>query len=142
MFYYCEAIQSPTMNSSQLTEWVEDLRQAWEHGDAGRAAALFAEDAVYHSHPFKVPLHGRGAIERHWSEATANQKSLTVRMGAPVLDGDRAAVEWWTNLTEGGGDSTDCGVLVLTFDGDVCKSLREYWNLADGHVAPQAGWGQ
>jgi hypothetical protein len=62
-------------------------------------------------------------------------------MGMPLTDDNRAAVEWWSQSSFDGADSTDCGVLVLTFDGGRCKDLREYWNLADRKIEPQSGWG-
>lgn len=130
------------MDRAKLKDWVEQLRLAWENGDPVRAASLFANEAVYQNHPFRPPLRGRPEIELYWRTATGNQTDVAVTMGEPLLDGNRAVVEWWTTTNEAGVESTDCGALMLTFDGESCQSLREYWNLAEGRIAAPEGWGQ
>lgn len=130
------------VNRSHLKTWVEELREAWEQADSHRAGALFTVDAAYHSHPLQPPLVGREAIEGYWQKATATQANVRVRMGEPLLDGDRAVVEWWAVMTEAGVDTTDAGALVLEFSGEYCRRLREYWNVAEGFVEPPEGWGQ
>ena len=126
------------MDRTKLKDWVEQLRMAWESAEPVRAASLFTEEAVYQNDPFQPPLRGRSEIERYWTTATDNQNDLVVTMGEPLLDGNRAVVEWWTTTNK----ATDCGALVLTFDGEICMSLREYWNLAEGRLAAPEGWGQ
>jgi ketosteroid isomerase-like protein len=130
------------MNRTQLETWVEELRRAWEQADSRRAGALFTVDAEYHSHPFQPPLVGRDAIEGYWKHATATQANIRVRMGKPLLDGDRAVVEWWAFMTETGAETTDAGALVLEFAGEHCRRLREYWNMTEGFVEPPEGWAQ
>lgn len=130
------------MNRSQLDIWIEELRQAWERADPPRAAALFTDDAVYHSHPLRAPLVGPTAIEDYWKQATSTQTDVEVRMGRPLLDGSRAVVEWWTLMTEDQRRTTDTGALVLEFEGDRCRNLREYWNTEDEWIEPPPGWGQ
>jgi len=129
------------MDRQRLEGWVEELRQAWESGDPRQAGALFSENAVYHSHPFRLPLRGRQAIEDYWADATADQANVRVAMGRPMLDGNRAAVEWWTVMVERGIQTTDAGVLILDFEDGRCRRLREYWNLLEGVLDPGPGWG-
>ena len=130
------------MDRSRMDSWVEELRLAWEQGDPARAGALFTVDANYHSHPFHPPLVGRTAIEAYWEKATSTQSDVRVQMGTPVLEGDRAVVEWWTVMTDSGVQTTDAGALVLEFDGDYCSNLREYWNMTEGHRDSPEGWGR
>ncbi len=125
------------MDRTKLKDWVEQLRLAWEGAEPARAASLFTEEAVYQNDPFQPPLRGRPEIERYWATATENQSDLVVTMGEPLLDGNRAVVEWWTTTN----DATDCGALVLSFEGEKCQGLREYWNLAEGRLAAPEGWG-
>jgi uncharacterized protein (TIGR02246 family) len=129
------------MDRSQMDSWVEELRLAWEQADPTRAAALFTVDARYHSHPFHPPLIGRAAIENYWTKATSTQTEVRVLMGKPVLDDDRAVVEWWTVMVDGGSETTDTGALVLEFEDKLCANLREYWNMAEGKLEPPEGWG-
>ena len=46
--------------------WLERYRIAWEEGDADAAAALFTEDAVYRSSPFREPQVGQDGIRAYW----------------------------------------------------------------------------
>ncbi len=130
------------MDRRVMDSWVEELRLAWEQADAARAGALFTPDARYHSHPFQPPHVGRAAIEAYWSMATSRQSDVQVRMGRPLVDGDRAVVEWWTVMIDGDAETTDTGALVLEFADERCTNLREYWNLTEGRLEPPEGWGR
>ena len=129
------------MDVSSAVGWVERLRLAWVGANSEAAAALFAPGATYRSHPFRIPLQGREEIARYWSNSTATQNDLNVRFGEPLVDGDRVSVEWWATAFEDGKAQTDCGALILRFEGELCAELREYWNLTDGRVEAPAGWG-
>src|SRR5258708_38136179 len=52
------------MNPDLLTQWFEEYGAAWMGQDAKRAAALFAEDAIYQETPFSDALRGVDAIPR------------------------------------------------------------------------------
>jgi ketosteroid isomerase-like protein len=124
--------------------WIESLRAAWEGADPGAAAALFADDVVYRSAPFREPSVGRDAVRAYWEAATAAQEAARVRFGEPIADRDRVAVEWWTTMRESGEEVTDAGVLFLAFAPDGrCTELREYWDVREGPgVEPFEGWGR
>ena len=122
--------------------WLSRLGQAWLNRDAAVAADLFTEDATYHAHPFQLPLQGREAIAGYWASATQNQTSIDVTFGEPLVAGDRMAVEWWSVTEANGRKSTDVGGLFLTFAGERCSDLREYWNLTEGAVGIPEGWGR
>ena len=64
-------------------------------------------------------------------------------MGRPFVDGDRAAVEWWTTMDDSDdGEVTLPGCLLLRFAPDGrCTALREYWHLEPGRHEPHDGWG-
>jgi hypothetical protein len=81
--------------------WLHQYGLAWEEGDADAAAALFTEDAVYRSSPFREPHIGRAAIREYWARATADQTGTKVRFGTPIVEGDRVAVEWWATFDDG-----------------------------------------
>lgn len=122
--------------------WADRYARAWRAGDASAAAALYSQDAVYRSHPFRDAHRGREAVLAYSAEAYAAERDRVVRFGAPVAAGSSAAVEYWTTFTGDEAPQTLAGCALLTFDdaGAVTAS-REYWHLQDGTHEPPAGWG-
>ena len=126
-----------------VEEWVEAYRRAWEERDADAAAALFTEDSEYRAHTFQEPHRGQEGVHAYWTEVTATQADVSVRMGKPFVDGERVTVEFWTAMTNDGADVTLAGCLLLRFAPDGrCARLREYWFFEPGRHAPHAGWGE
>ena len=126
-----------------VARWLEGYRLAWVRRDPDAAAALFTPDAVYQEQAFAPAYIGRDAIRSYWATVTATQSDVELRYGTPVVAGRKAAVEWWTNLRDGGADVTLAGEFMLTFArGGLCSSLREYWFFAEGRLAPPPGWGE
>ena len=125
-----------------LRDWLEAYRRAWEAADVEAAVALFTDDAVYRSHPFREPHVGREGIRRYWAGAMSGQANVSVAFGEPVAAGRHAAVEWWTRMHQQGEDVTLPGCLVLRFAADGrCEELREYWHIEPGLHEPPPGWG-
>lgn len=124
-------------------EWIAAYGAAWEQADADAAAALFTDDAVYRSSPFRPPSVGHDGIHGYWQGATSTQSGVRVRFGEPISAGAKTAVEWWTTMRSGGSDVTIPGCLVLRFAADGrCEELREYWHLEERLVEPPPGWGE
>src|SRR5206468_1516325 len=74
--------------------------------------------------------------------------SLPLRRTEVAIDrtmaiGNRAVVEWWTQMDVDGTPVALPGALLLDLDDDgLCRALREYWNLQLGtRVPPPDGWG-
>lgn len=90
--------------SMDIRSWVERYGRAWREKDDEAVAVLFAEGALYVSHPLRPPHRGREGIRAYWRRATADQEGLDLRFGEPVVsaDGRRAAVEWWATMRDGG----------------------------------------
>lgn len=125
-----------------VDDWLERYRVAWEQADADAAAALFTEDAVYRSSPFREPHLGHGGIRGYWTRATSSKSDVTVRFGRPITAEDRAAVEWWTTMLDEGVEVTLPGILFLRFAADGrCEELREAWMVAEERLDPYPGWG-
>ena len=120
--------------------WAEGYRVAWEAGDPGAAAALYAPDCVFHSAPFREPERPLDYTRRVFPEATAED----VRFGEPVEEGDRAAVEWWAVLvTPDGEEQALAGCSILRFDeAGLVVEARDYWQLKPGRREPPPGWGR
>lgn len=122
--------------------WAATWTEAWGRGDAAGVdaiAALYAPQHTYRSHPHREPEDGgaRGYTSRTFAEETG----VRCRFGEPVVDGQRAVVEWWATLDEAGERVTLSGATVLRFatDGLVTDHV-DYWVASGGHVAPFATW--
>jgi ketosteroid isomerase-like protein len=125
----------------KLSDWIERYGRAWEQADEKSIVTLFTEDALYRSSPFREPHVGHDQIRTYWRRATGRQHGARVRMGRPLVDGDRVTVEWWTTMIEHGQEVTFPGCLLLRLGPDGrCRELREYWHLAPGRHEPFAGW--
>lgn len=123
--------------------WVDAYGRAWRDKDADAVVGLFTEDASYRSSPFRDPSVGSTGIHAYWTRATSTQEDADVRMGRPVVAGDRVVVEWWATMRDEGEEITLPGCLVLRFAADGrCAALREYWHVEPGLHEPHPGWGE
>lgn len=126
-----------------LREWVEAYARAWREQDADAVVSLFTDDAEYRSSPFREPSVGSEAIRTYWTRATSTQEDADVRMGTPIVAGNRVVVEWWATMRDEGEEITLPGCLLLRFAPDGrCEALREYWHVEPGRHEPHAGWGE
>ena len=93
-------------------QWVDAYAQAWRDRDADAAAALFTEDSLYRAHPLQDPHRGQEGVHGYWSDVTATQDRVDVRMGRPVesSDGRRAGVEFWVRMLNSGAEVTLIGI--------------------------------
>ncbi|MEU5875987.1 nuclear transport factor 2 family protein [Spirillospora sp. NPDC047279] len=112
---------------------------AWERSDADTIAALYAGDCLHRSMPFR-PLHvGRAALLDYLRASFAEEPASDVRFGTPLVDGDRAVVEFRVLATEAGGGRpvslAGCAFVRFRPDGLVAE-VRDYWHAADGHREP------
>jgi hypothetical protein len=70
------------------------------------------------------------------------QSEVKVRMGQPVIEGDRVIVEFWTRMRAGGELLTHPGCLLMRFDDEgLCTDLREYWQSLPELRDLWPGWG-
>ena len=106
-------------------QWVDVWSRAWPVGDTDAVAALYAEDAMFYSHPFR-DLQGP---REYAAWAFADQSKAVCRFGSPVVSDDRAAVDWWAVITaHDGSEETVAGTSLLRFgaDGFVVEQ-RDVW---------------
>jgi SnoaL-like domain len=125
---------------SAAKRWADAYRAAWLAGDGETAAALYAEDCVFRSHPFRDLEDARAYMRRVVPEAEAPE----VWFGEPVEDGDTAAVEYWALLVAPDGtQSTLAGVHRFRFGADgLIVEARDCWEVEPGHRRPPPEWGR
>lgn len=114
-------------------------QDAWLRRDVDAIAALYAEDCVQRSMPFR-PVHvGRQAVLDYVRWSFEAEEATEVRFGRPMVDGDLATVEYWVTAVEheGAKPATLAGVGLLRFDAEgLVVEARDYWHVADGHQRP------
>lgn len=120
--------------------WADGYRLAWVDGDPAAAAALYRDDCIFRSAPFREPEPPLDYTRRVFPEAKATE----VWFGEPVEEGDRATVEWWAVLVAPEGEEqTLAGCSMLRFDDEgLVSEARDYWHLSPGRREPSPGWGR
>ncbi len=78
-----------------VSRWIGKYSESWLKRDAETVGSLFAEDAVYRSHPFRPEVKGRGGVLEYTVGAFDLDEVYEVRFGKPVVERVRAAVEYW-----------------------------------------------
>ena len=117
--------------------WAETWANAWPRRDADAIVALYAGEHVYRALPFRAPT----TAERYLAENFAVESEVECRFGEPVVEGDRAAVEWWGTWVEAGTRLTLAGATVLRFDEEgLVVDHRDYWNEVERREDPYDGW--
>jgi len=123
--------------------WARVWREAWEAQDTEAIVALYAPEARFSTEAFRVPYRGTDGVRGYVAQAFAEEREPRVWIGAPVVAGDRAAIEWWAAVIENGVPITLAGVSVLRFDQDgLVAEQWDSWNQGDGLREPPEGWGR
>jgi hypothetical protein len=130
-------VTSVSVRTEEVRGWLGRYEQAWRAGDVGAIETLFTPDCDFRSHPFREP---EDVLEytRKWFDA---EEDVEPRFGEPVVDADRAAVEYWAPMREDGLELTLAGCVMLRFAADGrCSQLRDYWVTAPERLLPPAGF--
>ncbi|WP_433331458.1 nuclear transport factor 2 family protein [Spirillospora sp. CA-294931] len=110
---------------------------AWPRGDVEALLPLYAEGCVHRSMPFRPPHEGREALAEYLRWSFADGAATDVRFGTPIVDGDRAVVEFRVFSVEKGGSTTLAGCAFVRFGPDgLVTEVRDYWHAVEGHREP------
>jgi ketosteroid isomerase-like protein len=123
-------MSEPRDTAEAAQRWADVWARAWPAADVDAIAGLYADDAVFYSHPFRPAQ--RPAEYVAW--AFADQAHAECRFGRPLVAGDRAAVDWWAVITSHDDTAqTVAGTSLLRFRGDgLVVEQRDAWGEADG----------
>jgi ketosteroid isomerase-like protein len=124
--------------------FVEGYGRTWAHWDLSAWVELFTADVVYVDHPTQRPVVGRVELEAYFRKEATEQGAVSVRMGSPVVDGNRVAGEFWVTATSQSDPATLVGGFIARLEPDGrCSHFREYWFFVEGEAAPAYdGWGE
>jgi hypothetical protein len=112
------------MNTRDAAQrWADVWERGWREHDAAAITALYAEGAFWQQHPFRDPE------PDYLARVFAEEESAQCQFGAPIVDGDNAAVAWsaQTRLKDGGTEDL-AGVSLLRFSPDgLVVEERDFW---------------
>ena len=121
--------------------WARTWHDAWEAQEVEPIVALYADDVVFSSQPFRVPYRGREGVRAYVTAAFGTEVGPRVWIAAPIVDGRRASISWWCALHEDGEEATLAGTSVLRFDeAGLVAEQWDAWNVHDRRSDPPAGW--
>jgi hypothetical protein len=105
--------------------WREVWARGWREAKADQILALYSPTAYFQSHPFREA----GTPGDYIVPTLAEEESAECEFGEPIVEDDRAAVEWSakTRLNDGGSEKL-AGVSLLRFDEDgLVTEQRDFW---------------
>ena len=111
----------------------------WARHEVDGIASLYADDCVHRSMPFRPEHLGRDRLIDYILGSFAEERTASVRFGKPIVDGDRAAVEYLAAVVETRGERpmTLAGCAFVRFgSGGLVVESHDYWHTAEGHRLP------
>ena len=131
------------MGRERAAAFVEAYGRTWNGWDFPGFVDLFSDDVIYVAHATDEAVVGREALARYIRKEADDQGDTSVRMGTPVIDGNRMAAEFWVTRTNDGNDWTTAGCFIARLGPDGrCDVFREYWFDVEGHTNSYEGWGE
>jgi uncharacterized protein (TIGR02246 family) len=119
-----------TLTKQQVRDVLDVYIRAWENQDPALIVTIFTEGATYHERVMGEPIRGRQGIRDYWqSKVVRGQANITCKLLNLYLDDGTAIAEWEATFD----DTTQATrkrmreVALLTFEGPLISSLREYW---------------
>ena len=127
----------PTMNHSEVQDWLDRYLEAWAKDDPELIAALFTESAVYRFRPYggddRKAL-GVEEIVRSWIEFDEDPSKWEASFRPYAVDDDRAVAVGTSRYFDAGeqGDELYHNCFLLRFEDGRCAEFTEYWMLEPG----------
>lgn len=110
---------------SAARRFADTWQHGWTHHNVEAILALYADDAVHTSMPFRPPHRGKAAIADYIRWSFEDETDPQVTFAAPLVDGDRAAIEF--RVTTAAGALAGCVFVRFGADG-LAVDTRDYWH--------------
>jgi ketosteroid isomerase-like protein len=111
-----------------VREVLDTYIKAWESQDPDLIVTIFTPDATYHERVLKAPIPDRDAIRRYWeTKVVAEESDIRCELLNVYQDGTTVIAEWRAEFSNLGVRKRMQEVAILTFEGRLISSLREYW---------------
>jgi nuclear transport factor 2 (NTF2) superfamily protein len=119
-----------TLTKQQVHEVLDVYIRAWETQDPDLICTIFTDRATYHERVMGEPIRGRDGIRAYWqSKVVKEQANITCELLNLYLDDGTAIAEWEAEFDDTAQQVRKRmrEVALLTFNGPLISSLREYW---------------
>jgi uncharacterized protein (TIGR02246 family) len=119
-----------TLTKQQVREVLDVYIKAWQDQDPDLITTIFTDRATYHERVMGEPIRGRDGIRAYWqAKVVAGQANITCDLLNLYLDDGTAIAEWEATFDDTAQQVRKRmrEVALLTFDGPLIESLREYW---------------
>jgi nuclear transport factor 2 (NTF2) superfamily protein len=117
-----------------VQRWIDGYVRAWHSNDPADVEALFADNAMYYTHPSRDPWRGRDEIIREWTGNPDPENSWRSHYRAIAATGRTGVVRGHTSYLKDDGsiDREYANVYLIEFDPDGRASeFVEFFMLAD-----------
>jgi uncharacterized protein (TIGR02246 family) len=111
-----------------LVEWMAGYERAWASNDPDQIGALFTDDALYFTTPFREPWRGRQEIVDGWIDRKDEPGDWTFTWQPLVDTPELAIITGTTTYREPPLTYSNLWVLRLGDDGR-CSEFTEWWML-------------
>jgi hypothetical protein len=124
--------------------FVRVWESAWAAHDVEAILALYTEDCVHRSMPFRPQHVGRAALATYLRWSFADEQVVAVRFGTPLVAQDGLAVAEFHVVTEepstdGPRPGTLAGCVLVRFRPDgLAAETRDYWHTTPTHEPASA----
>ena len=118
------------MNRQDAREVIDTYIRAWTGQDPDLIVTIFTESATYHERVLQAPIPDRDAIRRYWeTKVMREQANIKCELLNMYVDGDTVIAEWEAEFDDLAKSVRKRmrEIAVLTFEGRLISSLREYW---------------
>jgi ketosteroid isomerase-like protein len=111
---------------ASLADWMAAYERAWASNDAEEIGALFADDALYFTTPFREPWRGRREIVDGWLDRKDEPGGWAFEWQPLVDTPELAIITGTTTYREPALTYSNLWVLKLGDDGR-CREFTEWW---------------
>ena len=116
--------------STEVQQIIATYAKAWTTRDPELIVTLFTPDAIYHERVLEDAHKGRAAIRQYWiDKVVGEQQNIVFKLLNTYQDGNTVIVEWEAEFDDISRDQHVHmrEVAILEFEGNLIRSLREYW---------------
>ena len=90
-----------SLDRERATAFVEGYGKTWDGWDIAGFVELFSDEVVYVDHPTEKTVVGRRALASYLRKEESEQGAVSVRMGKPIVEGNRSSKETTSWLSSG-----------------------------------------